>query len=167
MILRTSHVLRGLECCVKEVVCSECPYTGKKKCMDRLMHDALLLIATRAEEPGNARRAPCGTSATGAQSAPAGVPETWTRESILDRARDCVCGQREEDYGCPEDSFGRIAALWTAYTGVEISPANVAVMMALLKIARLRGNGTHIDSWVDLAGYAACGGEIAAKELEL
>lgn len=164
MILKTSHVLRGLECCVKEAVCSECPYTGRKKCMDRLIHDALLLLATRDEE-----RTPCGTNAAGAQRAPVplGSPGPWTREGILDRARDCVCGQREQDYGSPEDNFGRIAALWTAYMDVEITPVDVARMMALLKIARLHENDTHIDSWVDLAGYAACGGEIAAKGLNL
>ena len=38
---------------------------------------------------------------------------------------------------------------------------DVAMMMALLKIARIQsGTGTD-DSFVDLAGYAACGGEIA------
>jgi hypothetical protein len=37
-------------------------------------------------------------------------------------------------------------------------------MLGLLKIARLRANPTHRDSWVDLAGYAACGYEVAAGE---
>lgn len=50
-----------------------------------------------------------------------------------------------------------------AHLGMEITAEDVAVMMALLKIARI-GTGTATDdSWVDLAGYAACGGEIAAK----
>lgn len=39
------------------------------------------------------------------------------------------------------------------------------MMMALLKVARIRsGTGTE-DSFVDLAGYAACGGEIATEIL--
>lgn len=33
-----------------------------------------------------------------------------TRESILNRAIECVCGKREQDYGSPEDNFNRIAA---------------------------------------------------------
>ena len=33
------------------------------------------------------------------------------------------------------------------------------MMMALMKIARLQNMPSHLDSWVDLAGYAACGGE--------
>jgi len=32
-------------------------------------------------------------------------------------------------------------------------------MMALLKVARIKAGGTD-DSFVDLAGYAACGAEI-------
>lgn len=87
-----------------------------------------------------------------------------TRESILNRAIECVCGEREQDYGSPEDNFGRIATYWSTHLGMEITAEDVAVMMALLKIARI-GTGTATDdSWVDLAGYAACGGEIAAKE---
>ena len=31
------------------------------------------------------------------------------REAILAKARDCVCGQREQDYGSPEDNFRLIA----------------------------------------------------------
>ena len=89
-----------------------------------------------------------------------------TRESILNRAIECVCGERERDYGSPEDNFGSIAIYWSAHLGMEITAEDVAVMMALLKIARI-GTGTATDdSWVDLAGYAACGGEIAAAEAD-
>lgn len=89
-----------------------------------------------------------------------------TRESILNRAIECVCGEREQDYGSPEDNFNRIAIYWSAHLGMEITAEDVAVMMALLKIARI-GTGTATDdSWVDLAGYAACGGEIAAAEAD-
>ena len=87
-----------------------------------------------------------------------------TRESLLNRAIECVCGEREQDYGSPEDNFNRIATYWSTHLGMEITAEDVAVMMALLKIARI-GTGTATDdSWVDLAGYAACGGEIAAAE---
>lgn len=37
-------------------------------------------------------------------------------------------------------------------------------MMILFKVARLIGsNYNSMDSWVDIIGYAACGGEIASK----
>lgn len=85
-----------------------------------------------------------------------------TRTECLKRAQDIVMGQREDEYGTPEDSFSAIAALWTAYIGykaVKFTAADVACMMILLKIARLKGSASHADSWVDAAGYAACGAE--------
>lgn len=89
-----------------------------------------------------------------------------TRPEILDKAKECVCGQREQDYGSPENNFARIADLWNAYmrdTDVVFTPVDVAMMLGLLKIARIKtGTGTA-DSFVDLAGYAACGGEIATE----
>ena len=87
-----------------------------------------------------------------------------TREKILDKAKECVCGQREQDYGSPEDNFGKIAALWSAYCGWGFTAQDVTMMMALLKIARIKSGTATEDSFVDLAGYAACGGEIAAKK---
>lgn len=81
-----------------------------------------------------------------------------TRPEILDAAKACVCGQREQDHGSPEENFAAISKLWNAYLG-----GDVAMMMALLKIARIRTGRHTADSYVDLAGYAACGGEISAE----
>lgn len=98
-----------------------------------------------------------------------------TRAEILDAAKKCVCGQREQDYGTPESNFQLIADLWNSYLGLpydhsewnetrvaipEITPTDVAMMMSLMKIARIKNGGGTGDSFVDLAGYAACGGEI-------
>ena len=85
------------------------------------------------------------------------------RLDTLKAAAECVCGSREEDYGSPEDNFAVIAALWTAYTGTDVTPKDVAMMMALLKIARAKA-GSKPDTYIDLAGYAACGAEISARE---
>lgn len=93
-----------------------------------------------------------------------------TRASILEEANRCVCGQREQDYGSPEDNFRLIASMWEMYirqrcvgsgADVSIMPEDVAMLMALLKIARICTGTGMADSFVDLAGYAACGGEIA------
>nr|DAF76294.1 MAG TPA: hypothetical protein [Caudoviricetes sp.] len=90
-----------------------------------------------------------------------------TREEILKEALRCVTGEREQQYGSPEDSFEVIADLWMTYlekktvpdTGlVVLNPEDVAAMMALLKIARICTGKYKDDNWVDLAGYAACGG---------
>lgn len=86
-----------------------------------------------------------------------------TRKTILDAAEKCVCQDRQDTHGKPEDSFSEIAMLWTAYTGNDISPVDVAQMMILLKVGRAKGNPKHTDNWVDMAGYAACAGEIAVE----
>ena len=86
-----------------------------------------------------------------------------TRAEVLRKAEECVCGHREEDYGSPEDSFQKIADLWSAYLGYDVAPIDVGMMMALLKIARVAGGRGTDDSFVDLAGYAACAGEIAGR----
>lgn len=97
---------------------------------------------------------------------PAPAPDPMpveTREDILRRAAECVGGQRAQDYGKPENNFALIAKLWSAYRGIEFDAVDVAMMMALLKIARISGGNGTPDCFVDLAGYAACGGEIYAK----
>lgn len=90
----------------------------------------------------------------------ANVKITMPREKFLSDAANCICGNREQDYGSPEDNFGIIANLWSDYLGVGVTPVDVSMMMILLKIARIRNGGGTGDSFVDIAGYAACGGEI-------
>lgn len=96
------------------------------------------------------------------------VKRKLTRAGILHAAEKCVCGQREQDYGTPEDNFETIAGLWETYLsracvdeagGVYIDATDVAMMMALLKIARIAGGSGTRDSFIGLAGYAACGAE--------
>lgn len=87
------------------------------------------------------------------------------RAEILAAAERCVCGDREQDYGSPENNFRTIANLWIDYLAAKDEPLaieakDVAVMLALLKIARIASGHAKEDNWVDLAGYAACGGEI-------
>jgi len=43
-----------------------------------------------------------------------------------------------------------------------VTPVDVAIMSALIKVARLIESPGHRDSWLDLAGYAACGYQCAA-----
>ena len=86
------------------------------------------------------------------------------RANCLKKADECVNGKREQDYGSPESNFLSIAKLWSAYYGVPFSPTDVAMMMALLKIARIQTGTATEDSFVDLAGYAACGCEIATDK---
>jgi hypothetical protein len=84
-----------------------------------------------------------------------------SRSDVLSTAERLVNGDRDQTHGSPALTFGRIAALWSAHLGVTITPAQVAQMMILFKVARLGGNPAHMDSWVDVCGYAACGGELS------
>lgn len=92
-----------------------------------------------------------------------------TRKEIFDAALACVNGERNENYGTPEDSFQMIASFWNAYLCISdeggIRARDVAAMLALLKIARIARGAVHDDNWVDLAGYAACGGEIDGRSV--
>ena len=88
-----------------------------------------------------------------------------TRRKLLEKATAVVCEDRNQQYGGVEDNFQRIAAMWSAYLDTHVTPVDVAAMLALLKVARIRATkGQSSDSWVDLAGYAACGAEIALDD---
>lgn len=84
------------------------------------------------------------------------------REECLRKACEIVNGQREQSYGTPEDNFRMIAELWSSYLEADVSAVDVAMMMSLLKIARISTGTFKEDSFIDLAGYAACGYEIAS-----
>lgn len=90
--------------------------------------------------------------------------EPTTRKTILDAATTCVCKERNDQYGEPEDCFQDIANLWAAYKGVNFDPFDVAMMMSLLKVARAKANPQHTDNYVDLCGYGSIAGELANKE---
>lgn len=83
------------------------------------------------------------------------------RADILDEAKQAVTVDRAATHGAVENTFGLIAALWSARLGQPITSAQVAIMLIDLKTARAWGNPAHRDSWVDMAGYAACGAELA------
>lgn len=87
------------------------------------------------------------------------------RSEILKTAEKYVTADRNQQYGEPEDNFSLIAEYWSVYIG-DSQPAidafDVSMMMALLKVARLSKRPENVDSAVDLAGYAACAGEILA-----
>lgn len=91
---------------------------------------------------------------------------TSERVAILEEAMRIVSQDRNVTYGAPEDNFATIAAFWETWLnarysgGLGITPVDVAAMCVLLKVARLARTPNHRDSAVDIAGYAACLGEI-------
>lgn len=154
--MNQEEILRALEACKKAgtIYCDDCPLKPVSGCMHKLLVESKKLIQSMLEKQA-------------ADARP--EQEPWTRRRVLIEAEKCVCGQREQDYGTPEDSFQKIAALWNAYLSnnsivdTVFSASDVAAMLALLKIARISENPQHMDSWVDGCGYFACGGEIAGK----
>lgn len=90
------------------------------------------------------------------------------KRACLDAAIAACCGDRALNYGAPEDNFRRIAVLWNAWMDIRgsafaknaFAPTDIAAMNILLKLARLANNPAHNDSWIDIAGYAACGADI-------
>ena len=157
--MNREDIMKALEICTDGdgSECENCPLAVVNGCMNKLIREARKLILSLLEKPAvDARQ----------------ESEPWTRKRVLREAEKCVCGEREQDYGTPEDSFNIIADLWAVYLkgcGVSIDfleSHDVAIMMALLKIARISENPQHMDSWVDGCGYFACGGEIAGKEAQ-
>lgn len=88
------------------------------------------------------------------------------RSEILNAAREAVTVDRDATHGDAERNFELIAAYWSAHLDTPVSAADVAVMMTLLKLARIKSNPRHADNWIDGCGYLACGGEIAADGTE-
>lgn len=84
-----------------------------------------------------------------------------TRKDILRAAHEAVMVDRAATHGDIEDSFATIAAIWSLRLGVPIRPDQVVILLTDLKTVRAWGNPSHADNWIDIAGYAACGGELA------
>lgn len=90
-----------------------------------------------------------------------------TRTELLNEAIERVTrGTRE--YGRVEDNFGLIAELWNGYLRAvsreSLEGVDVAAMMILLKLARSVTGGQKADTWLDIAGYAACAAELGVRE---
>jgi hypothetical protein len=86
------------------------------------------------------------------------------RAECLAKAQDLVLGDRDKSYDPPKANFKRIAAAWTAYKCMSFSEGDVAAMLILVKTSRLVATPDHEDSWIDIAGYAACGMEVTSDD---
>ena len=74
---------------------------------------------------------------------------------LLEHAAGVVT-RRRRIYGEPVDLFDQIAQRWSLTLGTRVTPAQVALCLIDLKLARLTSGPKHLDSIVDVAGYAAC-----------
>lgn len=81
--------------------------------------------------------------------------------SLLE-AKNIITGERQDQYGNPEDSFATIAELWTTYlksrkvdNGAPVTALDAANMMILFKMARCLGQSPKRDNYIDIQGYSA------------
>jgi len=96
------------------------------------------------------------------------------RSQILNEAITLINGDRNNDYGDPLDDFSTTASLWNTYINrtidargdLQLSPHDVAVLMVLLKVARLSWTPEKKDHWADIAGYTGCGWDCVMRQDE-
>ena len=62
---------------------------------------------------------------------------------------------RRQTYGAPAELFERVAIRWSQLLGTEVTATQVGLCLIDLKLARLARDPKHLDSQVDVAGYAA------------
>jgi hypothetical protein len=102
------------------------------------------------------------------------------RTHLLEMATGLVNGDRNVQYGDPNDDFRRTATYWSTHVGgvlrrklhvlgysideevwdiidTVLDTHDVAIMMGQLKDSRLAWDPNKQDTWADKAGYAACG----------
>ena len=77
-----------------------------------------------------------------------------------------IIEDRGMDYGHPSDNMQRTARLWSAYLEMPITDDQVAMCMALVKIARSM-ESAKVDNFIDGAAYFAISGQLATEENEL
>ena len=82
-------------------------------------------------------------------------------ESILEEAISLIGKDRHDDHGPADKSFERIAKFWSIILDTPVQPHQVAQCMIALKLSRINHTSVNDDNWIDIAGYAALGGEIA------
>lgn len=84
------------------------------------------------------------------------IPHPMEEEDILEEALRITRGDRQAQYGPPDQDFTRTAAMWSALKGIAFDSRDVAIFMICLKLSR-ETHQRKRDNWVDIAGYARCG----------
>ena len=89
------------------------------------------------------------------------------RAYILQRANELTHGDRNDQHGDPLPNHYNIAQIWSVILQREVTPKEVALCMAGLKLARLASNPDNFDSYVDGAAYIAIAGELYLEPEEI
>lgn len=94
-----------------------------------------------------------------------------SRENIIKQVEKCIMNDRQNTYGTPEDNFQKITDYWNTYLNIKddtfkLTKQDVAIMMVLLKVARMGTSPNHLDNFVDAAGYSIIAGSFCNTEKE-
>lgn len=95
------------------------------------------------------------------------------KKEVLEAAIRIVTGEREQDYGKPEDNFKTIAEIWTAVLrrkgrlakDQSIDEHDVALCMVGVKLAR-EAKEHKPDNCTDGAGYFACAADVLGNDYD-
>ena len=94
-----------------------------------------------------------------------GTPEenSLRARDLLTNAADTIA-ERGKLYGHYDLTMLRTSKLWSDYLERDIDPMDVAICMALVKIARIMETREHNDNFLDAVCYMAMSGALAVKD---
>ena len=84
---------------------------------------------------------------------------------FLNEARATI-EDRGMDYGHPTDNMSRTESLWSAYLEMPVTDYQVAMCLALVKVARSMET-SKVDNYIDGAAYFAISGQLRSEENDL
>jgi hypothetical protein len=85
--------------------------------------------------------------------------------SILKQALETI-EKRGKQYGSAWQNAETWATLFTAATGIKVSPWHYPVNQICVKLARERGHHKR-DNWIDIAGYVGVYGKMVDEVEEI
>ena len=92
--------------------------------------------------------------------------KTTTNTKAFDKALQIITDDRGKDYGHPKDDFAKAQMIKAAVASCPHTEVRHALEMIGVKMARLTTSPTHLDSVIDIAGYARTIAMILDKEQE-
>ena len=80
---------------------------------------------------------------------------TDPENSVLTEAHGLVHGDRNEAYDHPYSDYARTVAIFEAWTGIKLTPAEGVQFMVCVKLSRMAHKRKR-DNYVDAGGYLEC-----------
>ena len=81
--------------------------------------------------------------------------------ALLYEAAVLIDGDRDAQHGNRHENFSNIARAFSARLGKMVTPAEAALLLADMKMARTKSGSYNPDDYRDAAAYVALAGELA------